>query len=1756
MKRERAVGLGAENEQPAAREPAKKTSRSRAAKVTAAQQQAGSSEARTAAPGKPRRGALPLVSSGRCVVPGVPASAPPSAVATDISNAAPGPAPPPAPTSLATTRAGAAANGGPCLRGPAASIGSHHPTSAANRLHRSDTAAPPAPAAAPAPGPAPEHLEDGSDDDVIVCSPPPAPAQLRHARAVAQPAPAGHARAPSPPAPDAVPVPLPVHVPVPLPTPCGEEHKGLGLGQGSAARSGRPWGSRVPDGRGVTQATAPPLASSGPSGGTPAPRTERGVAGGAGAEAAGHKVQSQQGLGQGGSSPSGLEAVGAGPPVPGADPDQPTPMDMTPVRGAPWGLHARASMSAPSPAGGTPGGAACPMDMTPAPRPGPSPVVAATPASACTQRAAPHPAELAPSQLQWRVGAVAAAAAAAAEAVLEPAGAGFQTPLCTRAQVAAGLRSGRGLSVDGDSPTGAAAGCDAVRRDEEDGAEAMVCDTPPPPPPQLQLPGYVEASGLCGGAEGGGGCALASSQPMPSPDPDACAALCREAGMAAPGAGGWRSDAVAGSAAGASGGPRSIERMQPRGCATALAAPVAAAAPSAAPPSAAAAAPAAATGASVAGSVAATVAPTGAESRSPRAAAGRPAVPGAALAPPPGGHRDLDPDPSAAGPLPCMRLPPPPPDWDEPPDGGAEAGECGGGWGEDDLDVDLDREDLDLDLTQEELGLRPARSAAAACPGPASVSGRPPAAAAGAAAPQSTAAVAAAISAAPEQDPDPDAWMYTQGQGQGQRSAVGPGRGWMHAGSAALAGMDEEDDGDDDEEEAVLEPTAALPRARGLSQPGPRQHAVPPGAAARAQPSTGPSQRRATQPTASQAVSVWALFPGLHPVKPPPLPAQPSAPPPPPVVSESEPAPEAQAWAQAAAAPQLRSPAVRSAGAVGGGQAAAAVAAELGLGEECSPEYWAPSPEVYEVFPFQRNALEFADWANAVAPRDLAAMQAAAAAVNFASFADRWQFVAEWMAAHPPPPPPEQADEEAEDGAGEQAALADGGCPAADARAEAQQCAASARGRGAEWVRVFVQEYRRGGGARAQAGSAPAAAAAAIAPAAEGADYSRHFVVTSYKGVWRRYQWLAATQRHFYEVIRGPCHLYFDIEFSRGANPGADGDALVDAVVERLAGLLRAAWGVELSASRREVLELESVMEGAAGAPGAAAPADKFSRHLLVRLPGGRALASNGVAGAILARLAPELQADGLCLLKAGEPPGGATSPMVDPAVYSRCRHFRMLWSCKGGKRAVLRPTNRYMLAPGACASGGQALGGVAGAMGGGTGGLGAQRLWLASLICNVGPGARLLHVPPGFLGGVPLLWPALSFAFTTFATGGVAPMRPGGPAPATGAWAGGAGAAHGGGGGGGGGLGVPTVCVFDGTITHATTQRPIKLTWSAEPTELRPSATHTEAGAGGGGAAAQSAGGGAVAGRPPGSRPTHAGGRTPLQALALAAVEFVEAMARDRAGGAEAQVRSMAYCGEAASVSFGMIGPGSHYCDRIGRRHRSNHCYFLLDFLRGRYCQKCYDPDCAGWRSEWTAMPLETWTRPAPATPPAPTSSGHSGSSSSGAGAGPGGASAGPVPVLVLDVPAPPQAPAAQAASGGRPAEAGASVDCRAASGGGPGGGGGEARVPPGGRAQHRGGAIAETERDTASSSGSGGGGWAAQALPPPASHPQDSVSAGAWLDTGRGGGGGLPAAARHAPVNNMPPPQAHPRVHSALPAPVPVAALFPGLQWPAPGR
>jgi hypothetical protein len=131
----------------------------------------------------------------------------------------------------------------------------------------------------------------------------------------------------------------------------------------------------------------------------------------------------------------------------------------------------------------------------------------------------------------------------------------------------------------------------------------------------------------------------------------------------------------------------------------------------------------------------------------------------------------------------------------------------------------------------------------------------------------------------------------------------------------------------------------------------------------------------------------------------------------------------------------------------------------------------------------------------------------------------------------------------------------------------------------------------------------------------------RCFIVTSDERLWREFFTRPAAPgggdaggrvrkggRHLYEIIRegAPCHLYFDLEYSRAANPSARGPALVAALLSAVAEVLHELYGLHWSDTY--ALELDS------------STADKFSRHVIVRLPGA-AFADAGHAGRV-ARLA------------------------------------------------------------------------------------------------------------------------------------------------------------------------------------------------------------------------------------------------------------------------------------------------------------------------------------------------------------------------------------------------------------------------------------------------------------------------------------------------------------------------------------------------------
>nr|XP_048311551.1 DNA-directed primase/polymerase protein isoform X2 [Myodes glareolus] len=102
-------------------------------------------------------------------------------------------------------------------------------------------------------------------------------------------------------------------------------------------------------------------------------------------------------------------------------------------------------------------------------------------------------------------------------------------------------------------------------------------------------------------------------------------------------------------------------------------------------------------------------------------------------------------------------------------------------------------------------------------------------------------------------------------------------------------------------------------------------------------------------------------------------------------------------------------------------------------------------------------------------------------------------------------------------------------------------------------------------------------------------DGQRIYLVTSYAQLWFYYK-SRKTLLHCYEVIpeNAVCKLYFDLEFNKLANPGADGKRMVALLIEHVCKALEELYDVHCSAE--DVFNLDSSTE------------EKFSRHLIFQL--------------------------------------------------------------------------------------------------------------------------------------------------------------------------------------------------------------------------------------------------------------------------------------------------------------------------------------------------------------------------------------------------------------------------------------------------------------------------------------------------------------------------------------------------------------------------
>ncbi|XP_022736410.1 DNA-directed primase/polymerase protein isoform X2 [Durio zibethinus] len=88
--------------------------------------------------------------------------------------------------------------------------------------------------------------------------------------------------------------------------------------------------------------------------------------------------------------------------------------------------------------------------------------------------------------------------------------------------------------------------------------------------------------------------------------------------------------------------------------------------------------------------------------------------------------------------------------------------------------------------------------------------------------------------------------------------------------------------------------------------------------------------------------------------------------------------------------------------------------------------------------------------------------------------------------------------------------------------------------------------------------------------------------------------------------------------------------------------------------------------------------------------------------------------------------------------------------------------------------------------------------------------------------------------------------------------------------------------------------------------------------------------------------------GKSPFPSLD----EFIESIA------STGKIRSWYWFSEYGLVVYSMSR--NRYCERIGREHKSNHVMYVVDMRRAAYYQKCYDPDCKGYRSPLRPIPMD----------------------------------------------------------------------------------------------------------------------------------------------------------------------------------------------------
>jgi len=124
--------------------------------------------------------------------------------------------------------------------------------------------------------------------------------------------------------------------------------------------------------------------------------------------------------------------------------------------------------------------------------------------------------------------------------------------------------------------------------------------------------------------------------------------------------------------------------------------------------------------------------------------------------------------------------------------------------------------------------------------------------------------------------------------------------------------------------------------------------------------------------------------------------------------------------------------------------------------------------------------------------------------------------------------------------------------------------------------------------------------------------------IVSHLGRFMHHYWrfCEPTSKHYYELIREgtPCRLYFDLEYSKEANPNIDEDTneiLMNELISELTTELQSLFNITIN--RKNIVDLDSSTD------------KKFSRHLIIHLPKGELFADTSSCGVFVKNLVGRL---------------------------------------------------------------------------------------------------------------------------------------------------------------------------------------------------------------------------------------------------------------------------------------------------------------------------------------------------------------------------------------------------------------------------------------------------------------------------------------------------------------------------------------------------